>query len=92
MKVSEYFRELAGAQPGESNRTAFQRLLKANGGPLSLSLATVYRYCEENNCADNARAVFDALDAARAERGDVALTVADFRNLTAGASAPEATP
>ncbi len=91
MRVSDYFRELAGARPGESNRTAFQRLLKANGGPLALSLATIYRYCDENDCADNARAVFDAIDAARLARGVEPLTVADVRNLTAGAGA-EVTP
>lgn len=85
--VEEYLRELADAAPGESNRSAFARIAGQNGMP---SLATLYRYVDENDAGDAARTILDALDARRIAAGAEPTTIADFRNLTAGRGTVEA--
>lgn len=84
MPVETYLRELADAEAGESNRTAFLRIEKQHGLP---SIATLYRYVSENDCAEHARTVLDALDVKRAANGGLRTSIDDFRNLTAGKAA-----
>ena len=85
--VEAYLRELAEAAPDESNRSAFSRIAGRDGLP---SLATLYRYVDENDAGDAARTILDALDAKRIAAGTEPTTIADFRNLTAGRGTAEA--
>ncbi len=79
--VESYLRELAAAAEGESNRSAFARIAGQDGLP---SLATLYRYVDENDAGDAARPILDALDRWRGRFDLEPTTIDDFRNLTAG--------